>query len=98
MSYHLTPPNWHLRCDRPGCPAEVASTVRHADERVVRRSAAVAADAAGWQLHRHGDVPLDFCPLHADPAVRHPVTELYRADGTPVDPRAPVAPRKAVTP
>lgn len=66
-----------LVCDRPACPAFVISPLVRGTDREQTRACRVLADAQGWDIARHGEVPFDFCPDHVDLANKPKVTELY---------------------
>ncbi len=76
--------HWRLVCDRPGC-GRFASGVGRTDNDQ-RRFATAQAESRGYQLSRHGDVRLDFCPEHIDHtrSVSLAITRLYDEHGKPV--------------
>ena len=84
VSHILCGPTWGIRCDRPDCLQYLDGIGR--DPSAQRRSATAQAEARGWQLSNHADVPLDFCEAHIDHtrSVRMEITRLYSEDGTPV--------------
>ncbi len=61
---HPPLPRWTLRCDRPGCNAELHAT--GATDSDARRTVTLAAEEAGWQISRWRDVPIDLCPEHRE--------------------------------
>lgn len=89
------PEHWTLRCDHDGCCAEV-----YLERRLLltsqRRALTERAEASGWQLGRHGELGLDFCPLHVDPskATIAQLRRLYYEHGMPLNPQLPVQRRK----
>lgn len=79
----MIPAYWELVCDRPGCGDVIPG--KGAAGPAQRRALVLEAESKGWDLCRASDVPLDFCPLHGDPAKRPiPITRLYDDAGNPL--------------
>lgn len=72
-----------LVCDRPGCTARIELPKRLSAAHL-RRQVVELAEAAGWQVSAHVDIPLDFCPGHVDLTRTYRVTRLYDEHGKPV--------------
>lgn len=57
-------PRWTLRCDRPSCNAELDAI--GTTDSLAKRAVTLRAEAAGWQISRWRDVPVDLCPEHRE--------------------------------